>query len=184
MSTRMAAASHNDRVLIILQMHGGNDGLNCCIPVAKYDDYYSKRANIAIPAANSLRKYIELDSTLEENLRIGLHPDMQAMKAMYDQGRMTVVQGVSYKNNNGSHFRGRDITFMGGSYDDYFQSGWVGRYLQGEYAPYRYPEEFLNPNFPENDMLDPLAIEIGGDVSLLFHQEGNIPASFSIGKWS
>ncbi len=178
--TRMAAASQNDRVLVILQMHGGNDGLNCCIPVAKYDEYYSKRANIAIPADNSLRKYIELDSTLEENSRIGLHPDMIAMKAMYDQGRMTVVQGVSYKNNNGSHFRGRDITFMGGSYDDYFQSGWVGRYLQGEYAPYRYPEEFLNPLFPENEMVDPLAIEIGGDVSLIFHQEGNIPASFSL----
>ena len=178
--TRMAAASQNDRVLIILQMHGGNDGLNCCIPVAKYDEYYSKRANIAIPATNSVRKYIELDSTLEENSRIGLHPDMLAMKAMYDQGRMAVIQGVSYKNNNGSHFRGRDITFMGGSYDDYFQSGWVGRYLQGEYAPYRYPEEFLNPLFPENEMIDPLAIEIGGDVSLIFHQEGNIPASFSL----
>ncbi len=178
--TRMAAASQNDRVLIILQMHGGNDGLNCCIPVAKYSDYYSKRSNIAIPAANSLRKYVELDSTLEENSRIGLHPDMLAMKALYDQGRMTVVQGVSYKNNNGSHFRGRDITFMGGSHDDYFQSGWVGRYLQGEYAPYRYPEEFLNPAFPENEMIDPLAIEIGGDVSLIFHQEGNIPTSFSL----
>ncbi len=178
--TRMAAASQNDRVLIILQMHGGNDGLNCCIPVEKYDEYYSKRANIAIPAANSLRKYVELDSTLEESSRIGLHPDMLAMKAMYDQGRMAVIQGVSYKNNNGSHFRGRDITFMGGSYDDYFQSGWVGRYLQGEYAPYRYPEEFLNPNFPENEMIDPLAIEIGGDVSLLFHQEGNIPTSFTL----
>jgi uncharacterized protein (DUF1501 family) len=178
--TRMAAASQNDRVLIILQMHGGNDGLNCCIPVAKYAEYYSKRANIAIPAANSLRKYVELDSTLEESARIGLHPDMMAMKALYDQGRMTVVQGVSYKNNNGSHFRGRDITFMGGSYDDYFQSGWVGRYLQGEYAPYRYPEEFLNPAFPQNEMIDPLAIEIGGDVSLLFHQEGNIPTSFSL----
>lgn len=178
--TRMAAASQNDRVLIILQMHGGNDGLNCCIPVAKYDEYYSKRANIAIPAANSLRKYVELDSTLDENSRIGLHPDMLAMKALYDQGRMTVIQGVSYKNNNGSHFRGRDITFMGGSYDDYFQSGWVGRYLQGEYAPYKYPEEFLNPAFPANEMIDPLAIEIGGDVSLIFHQEGNIPASFSL----
>lgn len=178
--TRMAAASQNDRVLIILQMHGGNDGLNCCIPVAKYDDYYSKRANIAIPASNSVRKYVELDSTLEENSRIGLHPDMLGMKALYDQGRMAVIQGVSYKNNNGSHFRGRDITFMGGSYDDYFQSGWVGRYLQGEYAPYRYPEEFLNPLFPENEMIDPLAIEIGGDVSLIFHQEGNIPTSFSL----
>jgi uncharacterized protein (DUF1501 family) len=127
-----------------------------------------------------VRKYIELDSTLEENSRTGLHPDMLAMKAMYDQGRMAVIQGVSYKNNNGSHFRGRDITFMGGSYDDYFQSGWVGRYLQGEYAPYRYPEEFLNPLFPQNEMVDPLAIEIGGDVSLIFHQEGNIPTSFSL----
>src|SRR5687768_1806372 len=178
--TRMAAASQNDRVLIILQMHGGNDGLNCCIPVAKYAEYYSKRANIAIPAANSLRKYVELDSLVPENSRIGLHPDMISMKALYDQGRMTVIQGVSYKNNNGSHFRGRDITFMGGSYDDYFQSGWVGRYLQGEYAPYRYPEEFLNPLVPQNEMIDPLAIEIGGDVSLLFHQEGNIPTSFSL----
>jgi uncharacterized protein (DUF1501 family) len=178
--TRMAAASTNDRVLVILQMHGGNDGLNCCIPVAKYSDYYAKRSNIAIPAANSLRKYVELDNLLPENSQIGLHPDMMAMKALYDQGRMTVVQGVSYKNNNGSHFRGRDITFMGGSYDDYFQSGWVGRYLQGEYAPFRYPEEFLNPNFPQNEMIDPLAIEIGGDVSLIFHQEGNIPTSFSL----
>lgn len=178
--TKMAAASTNDRVLVILQMHGGNDGLNCCIPVAKYAEYYSKRANIAIPAANSSRKYIELDSTLPENSRIGLHPDMMGMKALYDQGRMAVVQGVSYKNNNGSHFRGRDITFMGGSYDDYFQSGWVGRYLQGEYSPYRYPEDFLNPLVPENEMIDPLAIEIGGDVSLIFHQEGNIPTSFTL----
>jgi uncharacterized protein (DUF1501 family) len=178
--TRMAAASTNDRVMVILQMHGGNDGLNCCIPVSKYSDYYSKRSNIAIPAANSIRKYIELDNLLPEDSRIGLHPDMMGMKALYDQGRMTVIQGVSYKNNNGSHFRGRDITFMGGSYDDYFQSGWVGRYLQDEYSPYRYPEEFLNPLVPENKMLDPLAIEIGGDVSLIFHQEGNIPTSFSL----
>lgn len=181
--TRMAAAAGtNDRVLVILQMHGGNDGLNCCIPVAQYGEYYNKRANIAIPAANSLRKYIPLDSTLEEKSQIGLHPDMIAMKHLYDQGRMTVVQGVSYKNNNGSHFRGRDINFMGGSYDDYMQSGWIGRYLQGEYAPYKYPEDFLNPNVPQNEMIDPLAIEIGGDVSLIFHQEGNIPTSFTLSE--
>jgi uncharacterized protein (DUF1501 family) len=181
--TRMAAAATtNDRVMVILQMHGGNDGLNCCIPVAQYGEYYNKRANIAIPAANSLRKYIPLDSTLPEISQIGLHPDMIAMKHLYDQGRMTVVQGVSYKNNNGSHFRGRDITFMGGSYDDYMQSGWIGRYLQGEYAPYKYPEDFLNPNVPQNEMIDPLAIEIGGDVSLIFHQEGNIPTSFTLSE--
>lgn len=174
--TKMARASiDNDRVLIILQMHGGNDGLNCLIPVADYELYYSKRANIAIPARNSLRKYIPLDSTLPQDQQVGLHPDMLAMKQMYDQGRVTMVQGVSYKNNNGSHFRGRDILFMGGAHDEYLQSGWVGRYLQQEIAPSQYPQDYPNAGMP-----DPLAIEMGSDVSLIFHQEGNIPTSISI----
>lgn len=172
---RMAAASGNDRVLIILQLAGGNDGLNCLIPVEKYDEYHTRRANIAIPAKNSLRKYIPLDSTLPSDAQVGLHPDMLAMKGLYDQGRVTFVQGVSYKNNNGSHFRGRDIWFMGGSADDYYQSGWVGRYLEGEFAPKKYPQDFPNP-----EMKDPLAIEMGNDVSLIFHQQGNIPTSISI----
>lgn len=172
---RMAAASGNDRVLIILQLAGGNDGLNCLIPVEKYDEYHTRRANIAIPAKNSLRKYIPLDSTLPSDAQVGLHPDMLAMKGLYDQGRVTFVQGVSYKNNNGSHFRGRDIWFMGGSADDYYQSGWVGRYLEGEFAPKKYPQDF-----PNAEMKDPLAIEMGNDVSLIFHQQGNIPTSISI----
>jgi uncharacterized protein (DUF1501 family) len=169
------ASSNNDRVLVILQMHGGNDGLNCLIPVEAHDLYYSRRPNIAIPAKNSVRKYIELDSTLPADAQVGLHPDMQAMKAMYDSGRVTFVQGVSYKNNNGSHFRGRDIWFMGGSADDYYASGWIGRYLNGEVLPKRYPEDFPNTQMP-----DPLAIEMGNDVSLIFHQEGNIPTSISL----
>jgi uncharacterized protein (DUF1501 family) len=173
--TRMASQSTNDRVLIILQLHGGNDGLNAVIPVSDYDLYYSRRANIAIPAKNSLRKMIPLDSTLAKDAQVGLHPDMIAMKDMYDRGRVAIVQGVSYKYNNGSHFRGRDISFMGGSFDDYFSSGWVGRYLQQEFAPKKYPDEFPNP-----EMLDPLAIEMGSDVSLIFHQEGNIPTSISL----
>jgi len=173
--TRMAEQSTNDRVLIILQLHGGNDGLNSIIPVEAYDLYYRWRANIAIPAKNSLRKMIALDSTLPADAQVGLHPDMIAMKDLYDRGRMAVIQGVSYKNNNGSHFRGRDISFMGGGFDDYFSSGWVGRYLQQEFAPKIYPNEFPNP-----DMLDPLAIEMGSDVSLIFHQDGNIPTSISL----
>lgn len=173
--TRMAEQSTNDRVLIILQMHGGNDGLNSIIPVEAYDVYYKWRANIAIPAKNSLRKMILLDSTLPADVQVGLHPDMIAMKDLYDRGRMTVIQGVSYKNNNGSHFRGRDISFMGGGFDDYFSSGWVGRYLQQEFAPQVYPNDF-----PNAEMKDPLAIEMGSDVSLIFHQEGNIPTSISL----
>lgn len=173
--TRMAGQSTNDRVLIILQLHGGNDGLNSIIPVEAYDLYYQWRANIAIPAKNSLRKMIPLDSTLPSAVQVGLHPDMIALKDLYDRGRMAVVQGVSYKNNNGSHFRGRDISFMGGGFDDYFSSGWVGRYLQQEFAPEIYPNDF-----PNAEMKDPLAIEMGSDVSLIFHQEGNIPTSISL----
>ncbi len=173
--SRLAQQGDSDRVLIILQLHGGNDGLNSLIPVEQYDQYYSRRANIAIPKSNSLRKYIPLDSTLPSDRQVGLHPDMQAMKGMYDLGKVAFVQGVSYKNNNGSHFRGRDIWFMGGGSDDYFSSGWLGRYLQQEYAPLEYPEDF-----PNDDMLDPLGIEMGSDVSLIFHQENNIPTSLSL----
>ena len=183
--SRLAKASQDTpRVLVILQMAGGNDGLNNLIPVDAYDQYYSKRPNIAIPTKNKARGFIPLDSTLATNAQVGLHPDMQAMKALYDIGRMTVVQGVSYKNNDGSHFRGRDIAFMGGSSDDYLQSGWLGRYLQGEYPNpnggfYKYPDEFLTNPDNGNEMIDPLALEFGNEQSLIFHQDGNIPTSIS-----
>ena len=174
---RMAEQSTGDNVLVILQLHGGNDGLNTIIPIEQYDQYYSRRANIAIPAKNSVRKIIPLDSTLPSPDQVGLHPDMNAVKELYDQGRVKIIQGVSYKNNNGSHFRGRDIWFMGGGFEDYYSSGWVGRYLQNQYAPQQYPDDF-----PNTAMLDPLAIEMGSDVSLIFHQEGNIPTSISLGS--
>ncbi len=173
---RLAEQSTNDKVLVILNMDGGNDGLNTFIPVEQYDQYYSRRANIAIPAKNGVRKYIPLDGTLASPDQVGLHPDMIGIKELYDKGRMRLVQGVSYKNNNGSHFRGRDIWFMGGDYDDYYSSGWVGRFLNQEYEPKQYPHDF-----PNADMKDPLAIELGSDVSLVFHQEGNIPTSISLG---
>jgi uncharacterized protein (DUF1501 family) len=174
--TLLAQQSHNDRVLVILQLHGGNDGLNTLIPLEAYDLYYSRRANIAIPKRNSLRRLIPLDSTLPAEKQVGLHPDMTAIKALYDYGRVTFVQGVSYKNNNGSHFRGRDIWFMGGGADDFYPSGWLGRYLQRTYAHLgNYPNDF-----PNSEMPDPLGIEMGNDVSLIFHQPGNIPASVSL----
>lgn len=177
-----SADNVNDKVLIILQLHGGNDGMNMLIPVEQYDLYYSRRPNIAIPAKNSLRKYIPLDSTLPSESQVGLHPDMPHIKGLYDTGRAAFVQGVSYKNNNGSHFRGRDIQFMGGGADDYFQSGWVGRYLNQVYSPYAYPNDFpLELPNPENlEMIDPLGIEMGNDTSLIFHQQGNIPTSISL----
>lgn len=180
MLTKIAKASATDKVLVILQMHGGNDGLNCLVPVAKYTEYFQGRPNIAIPTPNKTRGYVNLDSTLPEETQVGLHPDMQAMKFMYDTGKMTVVQGVSYPQNNGSHFRGRDIWFMGGGFNDYIDSGWLGRYLGEAYKPYHYPEDFLNNAVPANTMIDPLALEIGNETSLIFHQHDSIPTSISL----
>ncbi|WMN07235.1 DUF1501 domain-containing protein [Marivirga arenosa] len=169
--------SDNDKVLVILQLHGGNDSTNSFIPIDNYDLYYSRRANIAIPYKSGNRTLIPLDSTLNPADQVGLHPDMIDFKSMYDRGQAAVYQGVSYPKNNGSHFRGRDIWFMGGDYDDYYSSGWVGRYLNHIYAPSEYPDDFPNAGMP-----DPLALEMGNDTSLLFHQEGNIPTSISLGN--
>ncbi len=169
--------STNDKVLVILQMHGGNDSINSFIPIDAYDHYYSRRANIAIPYKSGNRTLIPLDSTLAGADQVGLHPDMIAFKEMYDNGQAAVYQGVSYPKNNGSHFRGRDIWFMGGDSEDYYSSGWIGRYLAQSYQPKNYPQDF-----PNSEMPDPLALEMGNDSSLLFHQEGNIPTSISLGN--
>lgn len=172
---RLASQSTNDNVIVIVQLHGGNDGINTFIPLEQYDLYYSRRPNIAIPYQVGTRTAIPLDGTVPFADQVGLHPDMVDFKHLYDTGRAAVYQGVSYENNNGSHFRGRDIWFMGGGADDYFSSGWVGRYLNSEFAPLTYPADF-----PTEEMPDPLALEMGNDLSLIFHQTGNIPTSLSL----
>ena len=168
----LAATSTNNRVLVIIQLHGGNDGLNTIIPMDQYSRYYHLRPNIAIPDRGK-RSYITLDSTLPVADQVGLHPDMIAIKELYDQGQAAIVQGVGYENINGSHFRSRDIWFMGGGYGDQFDSGWVGRYLDHLYPGY--PQAY-----PSNDMPDPLGIEVGNSVSLAFHRANGIPAAISI----
>lgn len=171
---KLAALCPNDNVLIILQLHGGNDGINMLVPYTSYDLYYNARPNIALPE-NGRRKLITLDSTLSNEQQIGLHPSMSGIKSLYDQGKVNIVQGVSYENHNGSHFRSRDIMFMGGGASEYTSSGWIGRYLKDHYSPSNYPDDF-----PNADMLDPLALEFGNEVSLVFHQGDNITTSIAI----
>lgn len=164
--------SNSDRILILVQLHGGNDGLNTIIPINQYSSYYNLRPNIAIPD-HGTRKFITLDSTLGDDQQIGLHPDMTAFKSLYDEGRASVVQNVGYENMNLSHFRGRDIMFMGGGSADNYSSGWLGRFLDSEYPGY--PQ-----NYPSQEMQDPLGLEIGNSFSLAFHRENGIPAGFNV----
>lgn len=169
---QLAKSSLNDKILVLIQLHGGNDGLNMVIPIDQYGLYYNLRPNIAIPSFGT-RQYITLDPNLPDNKQVGLHPDMVGTKAMYDQGNLAIVQNVSYENMNGSHFRSRDVWYMGGDYNEYFNSGWMGRYFE-HYHP-DYPT-----NYPNSAVPDPLALEIGTGVSLAFHRNQGIPAGLSI----
>ena len=145
-----AMAASNDNILILIQLHGGNDGLNCIVPIKQYSTYLQLRPNIAIPNQGA-RQLINLDSTLPFDDQVGIHPDMIAFKQMYEQGMSSVVPNVGYENMNLSHFRGRDIMFMGGGSGDYFNSGWMGRLMDFNYPGY--------PNsYPNSQMLDPIAL--------------------------
>jgi len=173
---QMAADSVNDKVLVFIQMHGGNDGLNTLIPISQYTDYYNLRPNIAIRDTGT-RSYIEVDDTVDDNAKVGLHPEMLAFKEMYDQQKVAIIQNVGYPDMNLSHFRGRDVVFMGGdeSQNNNYQSGWMGRYLDNIYPGY--PDDY-----PSATMLDPIGIELSGTLSLAFHRENGIPIGLNIGS--
>ncbi len=170
----MAAASDNENVLVFIQLHGGNDALNTLIPVSQYHNYYELRANIAIPD-HGTRSYINVDQTVDETMQVGLHPDMLAFKDMYDEGKVAIVQNVGYPDMNLSHFRGRDIVFMGGDASSDYESGWMGRFLDNTYPGY--PDAY-----PNQDMPDPIGVELSGTLSLAFHRENGIPIGLNLGN--
>lgn len=106
------------KILIIVQLSGGNDGLNTVVPY-RNDIYYRERPTIAIPA----------DKVLPLNDEIGLHPAMEPLRGLYDDGLMTVINNVGYPNPDRSHFRSMDIWQTASDSNQYKTSGWVGRYL-------------------------------------------------------
>jgi len=160
----MDPAIDTDHVLVIVQLTGGNDGLNMVIPVSNYSGYYNARTNIAIPEGKVLK--------LTGNSQTGLHPKMTGIQALFNDGKINIVQAVGYPDPNFSHFRATDIWMSGSDADKNVTTGWTGRYLTTEY-----------PNFPEgypNDtMPDPLAIQIGS-LSSLALQGPNINMGTSI----
>ena len=106
------------RVLVLVQMAGGNDGLNTVIPHSD-PEYYKARPALGIPKANVLK----IDDSL------GLHPQMSGFKELYDEGRLAIVQGVGYANPDRSHFRSMDIWHSARPDAEYTQDGWLGRGL-------------------------------------------------------
>jgi uncharacterized protein (DUF1501 family) len=148
----------------MIQLNGGNDGLNMVIPIDIYKDYYNARSNIAI----GQNKILPLNGTS----KTGLHPSMTGVQTLYNENKVAIVQAVGYPEPNFSHFRATDIWMSASDSNQVVNSGWIGRYLNIEY-----------PNFPTGypsaQMPDPLAIQIGS-VASLATQGPSMPMAMTI----
>ncbi|MEO7952617.1 MAG: DUF1501 domain-containing protein [Polaromonas sp.] len=114
------ASSASDRILILVELKGGNDGLNTVIPYAD-SNYYQLRPVIGIKPAEIIR----LDA------QTGLHPELKALLPLWEAGELGIVQGVGYPQPNLSHFRSIEIWETGSRASEYLQEGWVARGLKG-----------------------------------------------------
>ncbi|MCE9589568.1 MAG: DUF1501 domain-containing protein [Planctomycetes bacterium] len=114
-----APGTPDDRILVVVQLTGGNDGLNAVVPFGMRE-YYDARPRLAIAEQDVLR--------LDGSTGIGLNPEMTDLKAMIGDGRAAIIQGVGYPNPNRSHFTSMDIWHTadpaGGR-----GVGWIGRML-------------------------------------------------------
>ncbi len=115
-----------DRVLVVVQLGGGNDGLNTVIPYGN-DYYYRARPAIAIPAPGRGRAGQPGALKLDDSNGIGLHPNLGGFKVLYDEGVASIVQGVGYPNPNRSHFTSMDIWHTAEHSAKGY--GWIGKYF-------------------------------------------------------
>jgi uncharacterized protein (DUF1501 family) len=129
-----------NKVLVVLQLSGGNDGLNTIIPV-RNDIYYRERPGLAI----------KRDLALSLNREAGLHPTLTHLKSLYDEGNLAILNNVGYPNPDRSHFRSMDIWQTASNSDEYLNSGWLGRYLDAECSGCSKPTQILEID----DMLSP-----------------------------
>jgi len=143
------------RILVVVQFSGGNDGLNTLVP---FGDplYYELRSSLAVPAT----------SVIPLAAGVGLSPELPALKPLWDQGNLAIVQGVGYPNPNRSHLRSMDI-WHSARPDSFDRSGWLGRYLdacqcrQDQALPAIGVGDQLNTTFWTDATLVPAVANIG-----------------------
>lgn len=148
------------RSLVMIQLLGGNDGLNTLIPLDQYDDYASLRPTVKL-SNTGINTAINLDGTLALQDQLLLHPSLTGFKSLYDAGKLNIINSVGYPISNKSHFAGRALILKGGdgtAENANKTSGWMARFL---HAGYNYAE-----------YQDPLGIQLGSKKpSLGFHSE-------------
>jgi len=119
---KVASSKLGYKRLVIVQLSGGNDGLNTVVPF-RNDLYYKERPTLGLAPKDIVKLTDE----------VGLHPSLTPLKRLYDSGYLSIINNVGYPNPNRSHFRSMDIWQTASNSNEYLQSGWVGRFLD-EYA--------------------------------------------------
>ncbi|MBK8800578.1 MAG: DUF1501 domain-containing protein [Fibrobacteres bacterium] len=138
------------RILVVVRLDGGNDGLNTVVPLDRMDSLARARANILIPESKLLR----LDATT------ALHPALSGLHKAYQEGDLRILQAVGYPSHNQSHFRSTDIWFSGSDSNQVLESGVLGRYLEGRFPGF--PAGYPNAAQPH-----PPSIQIGSTLLML-----------------
>ncbi len=145
----------NDKILLVINLNGGNDGLNTIIPLDYMSEMSTLRPSVFIPESQLL-------NSSANNGTIAFHPSMKEMRDLYEDGKLHIIQNVGYAEPNYSHFRSSDIWMSGSESNEVVNTGIFGRYLNDRFEGF--PEDY-----PNGDMPDPVAIETGFANSLLFN---------------
>ena len=132
------------RILVLIQLDGGNDGLNMLIPIDKYDNLAKLRPEVLLPE-NKIAGITE---------KQGLHPAMTEIQSLYGDEKIMFIQNVGYPQPNLSHFRSKEIINSASDSKTVVSSGWLGRYIETLHPGF--PADYPNTQNPH-----PLAITIG-----------------------
>lgn len=135
---------NSDRVLVLVQLNGGNDGLNTLIPIDQFANYQLVRPGVYQPEA----------SLHNITTSLSFHGRMEGMKNLFTDGKLSIVQDAGYANQNRSHFRSTDIWTTASDSATMLETGWMGRHLEVDFPDY--PD-----NYPNQDAPHPPAVSLG-----------------------
>lgn len=150
-----------NKVVVVIQLSGGNDGLNTVIPY-RNDSYYRLRPRLAIKKEEALAVSDE----------VGLHPSLTHLRTLHEQGQLGILNGVGYPNPDRSHFRSMDIWQTGSQSNETLNSGWIGRYLDAQCKGCDKPTQALEVD-------DVLSLALKGEIEkgLAFKNPRNLYGS-------
>lgn len=151
--------STNGKILVLIQLKGGNDGINTVVPLDQYSTYAVYRPQIKLADT----------SVIKLNDATALHPALQQFQTLYSEGKLSLIQNVGYASPNRSHFRATDIWLSASDSNQYLYDGWIARYLLKTF-----------PTFPNTPPAHPMGIQLNSVPSGIFDSDkGGTAVSFS-----